>query len=110
MALVRLRDRTAYRQEFDHKYPEKAGVSSVQVSGSYSHEISKHTIDLISDEGNYFISFNDGDWQWMDQLKPIGPNKFKLVSFTHVVEINEHQVIYSRGEGSLNEIYKMDAR
>lgn len=102
-AFIRLRDRTRFRAEFDQQYPDKQVKNPLPFAGSYKGN-SGIRIALITDGDKYFISFNDDSWQWMDQAKSVGPNKFKLVSFNHLMEVKPGVVMYQRDPNKPAEI------
>lgn len=106
-AFMRLRDRTGFRLAFDHQYPEKPISGGLPFAGIYKGNQGM-TIKLITDGDKFFVSFNDDSWQWMDQAKPVGPNRFKLVSFDHIVELKPGAVIYQRDRDKPGEKLTID--
>jgi polyisoprenoid-binding protein YceI len=104
-ALIRLRDISKFRHDFDTKHPNQSAANTFQFDGKFINRSKKIKIKLISSNGNYFVSFNDGEWQWFNQAKPIGINHFKLMSFNHMIELKSNSFIYLRDNNIGPEVF-----
>lgn len=85
-AIIRVRDVTPYRKDIDERYPEKNSRTILPFAGIYTGKAGAR-IELISDGGNYFLSFADEEWSWFAQAKRVGPDLFKLLSFSKLVQL-----------------------
>jgi hypothetical protein len=94
-AIIRVRDVTPYRGDIDERYAEKNSPATLPFAGSYVGK-SGARIELISDSGNYFLSFADEEWSWFAQAKMVGPHLFKLLSFSKLVELTSTGLTYSQ--------------
>ncbi len=65
--LIRLRDLTQARRDFELKYPEKTVKDTGSFSGRFTNESGEIKINLIAYENNYFLAFQDADWEWLSQ-------------------------------------------
>ena len=98
-AVIRLRDVTPYRKDIDVRYPEtpasaRASLTTPFIGWYVSSRGAR--IDLISDGSNYFVSFSDDNWSWLAQAKMVGPNQFKLMSFSNLVELTSVGLTYTK--------------
>ena len=93
-AIIRVRDVTPYRKGLDAHYPEKKNATTIPFKGSFVGK-SGTDINLINDAGNYFLAFSDDEWSWFAQAKVVGPNLFKLMSFSTLVELNRDSITFT---------------
>lgn len=101
-SVVRLRDITPYRTEFDKKHPEETGKPKL-FSGTYRNS-KGDVISLLTFETRQFISYNSEDWSWLAELKSIGGNKRKTMSVTHRLEVTDKAVTLFGDDG--NQIFE----
>jgi polyisoprenoid-binding protein YceI len=94
-AIIRVRDVLPYRSDLDKRFPEKKATISLPFVGRFR-GTSGALITLISDAGNYFVAFSDDEWSWFAQAKIVGPNLFKLLSFSQVVELKPGTITITR--------------
>ena len=94
-AIIRVRDVMPYRNDLDVRYPEKNAATSIPFKGSFHGKSGAH-VTLIHDQGNYFLAFSDEEWSWFAQAKIVGPNLFKLLSFSDLVELKPGTIIFTR--------------
>jgi polyisoprenoid-binding protein YceI len=94
-AIIRVRDITPYRNDLDTRFPEKNAAITTAFSGSFNGKSGAH-ITLIKDAGNYFLAFSDDEWSWFAQAKVVGPNLFKLISFSDIFELKSGVITVTR--------------
>ena len=94
-AIIRVRDVTPYRNGLDARYPEKKDASiTIPFKGSFRGKSGAH-INLINDAANYFLAFSDDEWSWFAQAKVVGPNLFKLMSFSTLLELKPDAITFT---------------
>ena len=93
-AVIRVRDVTPYRKDFDTFYPERKSTVTIPYSGSF-HGTAGERIDLIEDKGNYFLAFSDDEWSWFAQAKLVGTNLYKLLSFASLIEVKADMITFT---------------
>lgn len=102
-AIIRLRDVTPYRNNLDTRYPETNVAITIPFNGSFRGKSGAH-ITLINDAGHFFLAFSDDEWSWFAQAKVVGPNLFKLLSFSDLVELKPSTITFTRS-GEQSEVF-----
>ena len=106
-AVIRVRDVTPYRKDIDVRYPEKNAGMTLPFDGSFKSS-SGASIKLVSDSGHYFLAFSDDEWSWFAQATVVGPNLFKLRSFSQLLELKGGTVAVTMSDGR-TEVFTREA-
>jgi polyisoprenoid-binding protein YceI len=93
-AIIRVRDVTPYRKDFDTRFPDKDTAPTIPFKGRFQSKSGAH-INLINDAGQYFLAFSDDEWSWFAQAKVVGLNLFKLISFGTLVDLKPNAITFT---------------